>query len=245
VKDHPVLQADDLSKRFGRKRQVLDRLTFDLFEGQVTVLLGANGEGKSTFLKLALGLLKAEAGTLRVMGRDPVRHGGAIRRRVGYVPDRPDVYDWMTPRDLYAFLRPQYPTWNDDHAARLVEHLRVPMATRFKALSRGEGMKAMLVAALAFEPELLLLDEPFAGLDPLVREEVLKGILNELREGERTVLCTTHDLDVAARIADRVAILAHGRIVAHGTLAEVLRTDEEPVRIPEKIRDLMAEAQLA
>jgi len=245
MKDHPVLRAEDITKRFTRRRAVLDRLTFDLFEGQVTVLLGANGEGKSTFLKLALGLLKPEEGGLRVMGRDPVKHGGAIRRRVGYVPDKPDVYDWMTPRDLYAFLAPQYPTWNADHVARLVAGLSVPMTTKFKALSRGEGMKAMLVAALAFEPELLLLDEPFAGLDPLVREEVLKGILAELREGERTVLCTTHDLDVAARIADRVAILAHGRIVAHGTLEEVLHTDAEPVRIPERIRELMAEAQLA
>ncbi|NJN14680.1 MAG: AAA family ATPase [Planctomycetes bacterium] len=107
---------------------------------------------------------------------------------------------------------------------RLVTELAVPTDRPFRALSRGEGMKAMLVAALAPEPPLLLLDEPFAGLDPVVRDEVLRGVLGALRGGERTVVVTTHDLDVAARIADRVAILANARIRVHGTPEEVLGT---------------------
>jgi ABC-2 type transport system ATP-binding protein len=101
-------------------------------------------------------------------------------------------------------------------------------------------MKAMLVAALAHQPPLLLLDEPFAGLDPVVREEVLRGVIGELRSGEHTVLCATHDLDVAARIADRVAVLHEGRIAAHGTLEEVLDIDEEAARVPERMRVLLA-----
>jgi ABC-2 type transport system ATP-binding protein len=190
----------------------------------VTALLGENGQGKTTLLKLALGVLAADGGTLSVAGFDPRKQPRPLRERVGYVPSQPDAYGWMTVRDLFRFLRPQYPTWDGAHADELVERLRVPDRTPFRSLSRGEGMKAMLAAALAPRPPLLLLDEPFAGLDPLVREEVLRGVIGELRGGRRTVLVATHDLDVVARIADRVAILAGGRITAHGTLAEILRT---------------------
>lgn len=205
------LHARNVTKRF-RKRTVLLGLDLMAEPGAVTVLLGRNGAGKSTFLRLCLGVLRADAGTIEVCGLDPARRGRAVRRRVGYVPDRPDVYGWMTARDLFRFLRPQYPTWNDDHAARTAAALEVPLATPFGRMSRGEGMKAMLVAALAPQPELLLLDEPFAGLDPVVREEVLRGVVRELKGGGRTVLCATHDLDVAARIADRVVVLSGGRL---------------------------------
>jgi len=232
-----ILHARGLTKCF-RKRKVLDALDFELARGAVTVLLGRNGAGKSTFLKLALGVLKADGGSLTVCGHSPARHPRIVRQRMGYVPDKPDVYDWMTPAELYRFLRPQYPTWNDDLVARTVASLQVPAATPFGSLSRGEGMKAMLVAALAPEPELLLLDEPFAGLDPVARDEVLRGVIGEIRAEERTVLCTTHDLDVAARIADRVALLSGGKIGKHGTTEEVLG---EGSSAPERMRELLAE----
>jgi ABC-2 type transport system ATP-binding protein len=117
----------------------------------------------------------------------------------------------------------------------------VPLQTKFKELSRGQGMKAMLVAALAHEPPLLLLDEPFAGLDPLVREEVQQGVIDALRDGERTVLCATHELEIAARIADRVAVLNDGAIVRHGDLALVLGEDE-PTQAPAGLHRVLAEA---
>ena len=235
-----VFLTEGLWKRFGR-REVLRGADLRVEPGQVTVLLGENGAGKSTLLRLAQGTLKPDAGRVVVLGRDPVRESAAVRRGLGFVPDVPDAPEWMTPHDFLRFLAPHYPTFDRAHASLLAERLRVPMATRFRALSRGEGMKAMLVAALAHRPPLLLLDEPFAGLDPLAREEVLAGVIEALREERRTVLCTTHDLDVAARIADRVAILAHGRIAAHGTVAEVLGQDE-PVRIPHALREALAEA---
>ena len=235
-----VFLTEGLWKRFGR-REVLRGADLRVEPGQVTVLLGENGAGKSTLLRLAQGTLKPSAGRITVLGRDPVRESAAVRRGLGFVPDVPDAPEWMTPQDFLRFLAPHYPTFDCAHASLLAEKLRVPMTTRFRALSRGEGMKAMLVAALAHRPPLLLLDEPFAGLDPLAREEVLAGVIEALREERRTVLCTTHDLDVAARIADRVAILAHGRIAAHGTVAEVLGQDE-PVRIPHALREALAEA---
>jgi ABC-2 type transport system ATP-binding protein len=246
-------RARSLCKSFGRKR-VLEALELELAPGQVTALLGENGAGKSTLLRLAIGVLKPDAGALVVNGFDPLRQPRKLRQSVGYVPDKPDAYDWMSVRDLCRFLRPQYPTWDSSYADSLVQSLRIPEKTSFKGMSRGEGMKAMLAAALAPRPPLLLLDEPFAGLDPLVREEVLRGVIGELRAGERTVLVATHDLDVVARIADRVAILAGGRIARHGTLAEVLGAASpadaaspagagaaEPADAPSRLRDALAE----
>ena len=215
-----MITAEQIRKRFGRN-VVLDQLDFAPTPGRVTVLLGRNGCGKSTFLKLCLGVLRADEGTLVAPPRN----------QIGYVPDKPDCYDWMTPTDLFRFLKPQYPTWNDDEVARLCEALHVPVATKFQSLSRGEGMKAMLVAALAPDPELILLDEPFAGLDVIAREEVLRGVIDALRDGERTVLCTTHDLDVASRIADEVALLAEGRI----------QSVTEAASAPSAMRELLAE----
>ena len=235
-----VVTAQGLGMRFGRKR-VLDGLDFDLQPGQVTVLLGQNGSGKSTWMRLLLGVLRPQRGSVRVFGKDPVLHHKEVLSRVGYVPDVPDVYPWMTAKDLYKFLSRQYATWNEGRVRQLCEQLDVPMKTRFKSMSRGQGMKAMLVAALAPEPDLLLLDEPFAGLDVLVREEVLQGVLAALKDGERTVLCATHELEVASRIADRVAVLERGRIVKHGTLAEVLG-EEEPAQVPSGLHDVLAEA---
>ena len=234
-----ILEVKGLDVRFGRKR-VLDGLDLSLHDGACTVLLGGNGAGKSTLLRVLLGVLRPRAGTVRLFGQDPLRAHRAVLQRIGYVPDVPDCPGWMTARDLFTFLRPQYATWNPARCEELCERFAVPLRTKFAAMSRGQGMKAMLVAALAPEPELLLLDEPFAGLDPLVREQVLQGVLGALREGERTVLCATHELEIASRIADRVAVLQDGKVVRHGTLGEVLGADE-PVAVPSGLHRLLAD----
>jgi len=247
----PRLVARGLKKRFG-KRVVLAGVDLEVAPGQVTALLGENGQGKTTLMKLALGVLAPDGGTITVAGFDPLKQPRPLRERIGFVPAQPDAYGWMTVRDLFRFLAPQYPTWDCAYADALVAQLRIPERTPFKAMSRGEGMKAMLAAALAPRPPLLLLDEPFAGLDPLVREEVLRGVIGELRAGERTVLVATHDLDVVARVADRVAILADGRIRKHGTLEEVVdggaRDGEEGEdaavsSVPLKLRDALESAR--
>jgi ABC-2 type transport system ATP-binding protein len=243
----PRLVAQGLKKRFG-KRVVLAGVDLEVAPGLVTALLGENGQGKTTLMKLALGVLAPDGGTITVAGFDPLKQPRPLREQVGFVPAQPDAYGWMTVRDLFRFLAPQYPTWDRAYADALVVQLRIPEKTSFKAMSRGEGMKAMLAAALAPRPPLLLLDEPFAGLDPLVREEVLRGVIGELRGGERTVLLATHDLDVVARVADRVAILADGRITKHGTLAEVLDGERSVegdaiASAPKKLRDALEAAR--
>ncbi len=234
-----VLAIDDLWLGFGRKQQVLRGCSLQLEPGKVTVLLGQNGAGKSSLLRVLLGALRPDRGRVRLWGMDPLRHHRAVLQRIGYVPDVPDVYPWMTVQELGGFLQPHYPTWNSQRFAELGERLSVPQRTRFAAMSRGQGMKAMLVAALASEPELLLLDEPFAGLDPIVREEVLQGVLAGLGEDGRTVLCATHELELAARIADRIAVLRDGAITRHGTLAEVLG-DDEPAALPRALHKMLA-----
>lgn len=215
-----ALVVDDLHVHFGRNR-VLDGLTLQVAPGTTTVLLGPNGSGKSTLLRACLGVVRADAGRIRVLELDPQRHANRVQRQVGYVPDKPDVYAWMTADGLFRFLRPHFPAWDDDRAAELVERLDVPRTQPFGRMSRGQGMKAMLAAALAPRPSMLLLDEPFGGLDPLVREEVLSSVIGALGDDTPTVLIATHDLEIAARIADRVAVLANGRIRREGPVDEI------------------------
>lgn len=231
-------------RRGWRKETVLQDVDVELVPGTVTVLLGPNGAGKSTLMKLGLGLLRPDAGTVRVLGLDPVRDARQVKERTGYVPDAPDAPRWMTPRELYRFLAPQYPRWDASVVERMVESQNLPLDVPFRALSRGQGAKAMLAAALAPKPELLLFDEAFSGLDPLARNELLTGFLEEFRVGEGTALVATHDLDLAARIADRVIVLAHGRVTAAGTVDEVLGTTENDKRpIPRGLLALLADAR--
>lgn len=237
-----VVTLEHVRKGFRRTR-VLEDVSFALPAGSVTVLLGENGQGKTTLLRLLLGLLRADGGVLRVLGLDPLRQGPELRRLVGYVPDQADNPPWMTPSELYRFLAPQYPAWDGARVARLSEAWEIPLERTFKQLSRGQAARALLVAALAQSPKLLLLDECFAGLDPLARRELLSGLLAELAELEVTTLAVTHDLDVAARIAQRVIVLAGGRITTQGDLAQVLEADEEAARLSSRMLGLLERAR--
>jgi ABC-2 type transport system ATP-binding protein len=215
-----VLAFEQVAKRF-RRKQVLEGIDLALEPGTVTVLLGENGAGKSTLLRLAHGLLLPNAGRVRVCGLDPARAGRKARELVGYVPDRPDAPRWMRTRELYRFLGAQYPTWDARVAERMAERLRVPLDARFADMSLGQATKAQLVAAMAHGPRLLLLDEPFSGLDAASREELLRAFLEELEPAGRAVLVATHDLGVAARVADRVLVLEGGRIAREEAMEDV------------------------
>ncbi len=234
---HPI-RCEGVHQRFGRNA-VLRGATLAVPEGATTVLLGANGEGKSTLLRVLLGALRPQEGSAEILGLDPIKQSRAVKAKVGYVPDKPDVYGWMKVKELFRFLAPYYATWDPAHAKDLAAQLDVPLDTKFKHLSRGQGMKAMLTAALAHRPPVLLLDEPFGGLDPLIREQVLVGMIDAMGAEPRTVLLTTHDLDIAARMADRVAFLGKGRIEREGPADEIVQGGDGAT--PAKLREALAD----
>ncbi len=236
-----ALRAEGIGIRLG-KRPVLRGLDLALAPGTVTVLLGPNGAGKTTFLRLALGSLRPDAGTLRVLGLDPLREPRRLRERVAFVPAAPDAPGWMSVVELARFVRAHHARWNEARLAGMLAALDVPLDAPLRRLSRGQAMKATLAVALAPDPELVLLDEPFSGLDPLAREDFLRLFLAELAERGATALVTTHDLDVAARLADRVAVLHEGRIAACGALAELFQETEAAGGLTRRLRELLADA---
>lgn len=196
---------------YGRRR-VLDGVNLTVAPGEVVVLLGENGAGKSTLLRTLLGLLPRARGEVTVAGLDPAVAPDAVRARVGFVPDRPDAPGWMTVAAYLRFVATHFPTWSEAAVASVLEVLAVPTDVPFRALSKGQGMKAMLAAALGPDPDVLVLDEPFSGLDPMARDEVLRSVIRGVGTRARAVLCATHDLAVAARLADRMVLLAEGRL---------------------------------
>ena len=236
----PAISLEGVTFAYGKK-VALRHVTLRVPRGTTTVLLGTNGAGKTTTLRLCMGLLRPKSGSTRVLGLDSARQRDALSARVGFVPDQPDAWGWMTAKDLFRFLAAHHPRWDAARGAGLLEQLRVPADRPFRAMSRGESMKAMLAAALAPAPEVLLLDEPFGGLDPLVHEEVLRGVIGAMGSRPRTVLVSTHDLDVAARIGERVAVLHDGEL-RRDLSVEALAAAGEGAAGREALRHVLAEA---
>lgn len=206
-----IIETHGLTRRFGRMEAVHD-LHLTVPEGSVTALLGPNGAGKTTTLKLIMNLLVPTAGEARVLGVDTRRLGEREWAQIGYVAENQDMPLWMTVRQLLDYCRPFYPTWDAELAARLLEQFALPPDRKLKQLSRGMLMKAGLLSSLAYRPKLLVLDEPFSGLDPLVRDDFIRGVLEVSSLGEWTVLVSSHDIDEVERLADHVAMIDGGRL---------------------------------
>lgn len=211
-----------LTMRFG-KAEVLRGVDLDVREGSVTAMLGRNGIGKSTLMKILIGLFAPTGGTARVLGLDPVKRGPEVRGLVGYVPDRLELPKWMTIADHFRFLEPFYPTWDKALVADLTKRLDLDASAKVATLSKGQKAKHALIAGLAHRPALLLLDEPFSGLDPIVRHEVLTAVMGHLRDEGRSVLVVSHSMGDVERIADRVVVLDEGRITLDADLEDVQR----------------------
>jgi ABC-2 type transport system ATP-binding protein len=206
-----LVRTEQLARRFGAVEAVHD-LTLEVARGQVVALLGPNGAGKTTALRTIANVLEPTSGRALVLGVDSRRLSPAELRRLGYVSENQELPGALSGAELFAFLQPLYPTWDAGFARELATQFRLPLGRPLRQLSRGTRMKTALVSSLAYRPELLLLDEPFAGLDPLVREEVIDGVLAlGDREGWTVLLCS-HDVDEVERLADRVAILNQGRL---------------------------------
>lgn len=226
----PVIHIDNVVKRFGRK-QVLNGETLAVQKGQTFAYLGRNGAGKTTTIKMLLGLLRPDAGTVRVLGLDPAAQPLEVRRRTGYVAEDQVMFGWMRVRQIIDFVAPFYPTWDDKWARELTDRFELPLKTKVKHLSKGQGVRLALLLALAHRPELVILDDPTLGLDPIMRKEFLRDLVTHLHGDHVTVFFSSHLLYEVEPVADAVAILDRGRIVQQDS-TENLRARVKRLVVP-------------
>jgi len=227
----PVIDIANLSRRFGAKT-ALNSVSVSMPRGAVYGLVGANGAGKTTLIKHVMGLLKAEGGSVRVFGLDPVADPVGVLSRIGYLSEENDLPGWMTVNDLIRYSRAFYPRWDDGYAEELRNAFALDSAARIKNLSKGQKARAGLLVALAYRPELLVLDEPSSGLDPIVRRDILGAVMRTIAEEGRTVLFSSHLLDEVERVADHVTMIDDGRIVLSAPLAAIKDAHRVGDRVP-------------
>jgi ABC-2 type transport system ATP-binding protein len=206
-----IIETQDLSCSFFGN-EALSGLNLSIPAGKVAALLGPNGAGKTTTIKLLMNLLTPTAGMARVFGVDSRRLGPAQFAQIGYVSENQQLPLWMTVQELLDYCRPFYLTWDRDLERTLIERFDLPMGRKLRQLSRGMLMKAALLSSMAYRPKLLVLDEPFSGLDPLVRDEFVLGVLEVSLAGDWTVLVSSHDIEEVERLADHVILLDRGRL---------------------------------
>ncbi|MBI4905339.1 MAG: ABC transporter ATP-binding protein [Acidobacteria bacterium] len=204
-----MLFTQALKKKFGAV-PALTGLTMQVPEGSVYALVGPNGAGKSTAMKILLNMLRADEGNASVLGKDSRKLGPADLAQLAYVSESRRLPDWMSVSQFLAYNRRFYPSWDDDILSDLLSLYQLPLDRRLNQLSRGMRMQASLAAALCYRPRLIVLDEPFSGLDVLVREQLIESILD--RTPELTVLLASHDLGEIESFATHVAYLNEGRI---------------------------------
>ncbi len=210
-----AIETCELTRKFGHVRAV-DAVTMEIPEGAVFGLLGANGAGKSTLLKLLIGHLRPASGRALVLGQPPGR--AQLWERVGYVAQARYLPQWMTARECLDFSRPLRPQWDAAKAAELVRRLELPLDGHVRDLSRGHYVRLQIALALAHNPAAILLDEPTSGLDPVGRHELLSILIDEVSARGCAVLFSSHIVEDIERMADHVAIMDRGKVVAKGTV---------------------------
>jgi ABC-2 type transport system ATP-binding protein len=215
-----VVETAGLTKRYGRTT-ALDGLDLTLGEGEVVGYLGPNGAGKSTTIGLLLALIRPTSGSARLFGLDAWRDARAAHRRLAYVPSTADLWPSLTADETLRFLAAVHGSVDDAYREQLIRRFELPRDRRARALSHGNKQKVPLVAAFASRADLLLLDEPTTGLDPLM-EQVFRECVREARDRGQTVFLSSHVLSEVEAVCDRVVMLRAGRVVASGTL-DVLR----------------------
>ena len=206
-----VIKTKGLTRRF-RKTVAVNDLSLEVPAGSIFALLGPNGAGKTTLIKIVMNMVQPSGGQATILGADSLRLGPPQLERIGYVSENQELPEWMTVQELIDYCRPFYPSWDDALCGRLIRQFNLPMTRTLKTFSRGMKVKAALLSSLAYRPELMILDEPFTGLDALVRDELIRGLLEATDEEERTIFIASHDIDEVERLADWVGVIHKGEM---------------------------------
>ena len=230
-----LVEVEGLSRCYGSTK-ALQNVSLKAEVGQVYGLVGANGAGKTTLIKHLLGLLRAQKGTVRVFGLDPVRDPLGVLRRVGYLSEQRELPEWMRLEDLLRYTRAYHPNWDQRYAEQLLETFGLDRRKKFADLSQGMRAQAGLVVAVAHRPELLILDEPSSGLDVVVRQDILDAIVRTVAEEGRTVIFSSHLLDEVERMCDHVTVMHEGHVAVQGPVNEVRAMHRvSQVRFPRRL----------
>ena len=224
------LKRGDSPKVFGQKVAV-DSLDLDVSKGSVFGLFRVNGAGKTTSVRMIVGHLRPTAGEVRLLRSDPWRHSEADRRHITYVSDNMNMTGWMTPEQAIQFNAPFYPRWNATLAKRLLHKFQLFAVGHYQSLSRGQKCRLCLLLAICQNADVLVLDEPAAGVDVVARHEFLNLIMEQVCDGERTVFLSSHLLSDLERVVGRITILRHGRLHLSGEL-DSLKTSVRKIHLP-------------
>ncbi|QGZ38380.1 ABC-2 type transport system ATP-binding protein [Pseudoduganella flava] len=242
----PILTLRGVRKSFGN-HAALTGVDWQIGQGKVIGLLGRNGAGKSTLMECMLGLREIDDGAIALFGEPVDALSEAARARIGYVPQKSDLFEWLTPDQLLAYFRTLYPHWNEAKVEHLLGRWGFDGAARSRKignLSGGQQQRLSIIRALAHEPDLLVLDEPVAGLDPMGRRDFLRELVNDVVERGTTVVFSTHILSDLERVAMDVAFLREGRIAVEAPLDELLDGTRRVTGHPNVLSTLRLEQEL-
>lgn len=208
---------EDACKTFGKVR-ALRGVSLEIKKGSIYCLLGVNGAGKSTALRLLLNRMPLSLGRISVLGKPATELKSEDFCRIAFVSESQKLYDWLTLEAQIQSVKPLYPNWDDAYCAKLIEVFRLPIDRKIRTLSRGMQMKVKMLLAFSFQPEVVVMDEPFTGLDPIVRQECIEGLIDWANERNRTLIISSHDIDDVEPLCDHVGILHEGSIILDESL---------------------------
>jgi len=243
-----AIRTENLTRKFGRTLAV-DNLNLTVPEGAIYALVGANGAGKTTVIKVLMNIFGPTSGHAQVLGIESRHLAGKAFERIGYVSENQEMPDWMTVGAMLDYYRPFYPQWDRTLEQQLVRQFDLPLNRKLKHLSRGMKMKAAFASSLAYRPSLIILDEPFSGLDPLVRDELIEGLIE--RAPETTIFLSSHDLAEIESFSSHIGYLEQGRLlfseemsVLAARFRDVTVTLETPQSLPRNLPSTWLQPQL-
>lgn len=235
---HAPISIQGLSKSF-KPQQVLNQLDWEIEAGSIVGLLGRNGAGKSTLIECMLGLRDVEPGaSIRLFGEDVRALSPETKARIAYVPQNSELFDWLTPRQMLDYFKALYPRWNEARVDMLMQRWELSYDKVISKFSGGQKQRLSIIRALAHDPELLILDEPVASLDPAGRRDFLREIVDSVIEQGTTIVFSTHILSDLERVAMKVAFLANGKIVHEQALDDLMEVSLQVTGAPELLAQL-------